>query len=99
MISKIITLDIIAKDLAMTFGSSFAEAFSSFTASSHVESFWVSVTSYEYRKRMVSLNTSQKYIYKMDCAPFGACSHVTFSELFSNIFCYFFIGVFGFIWK
>ena len=44
-------------------------------------------------------DTSQKYIYKMDCAPFGACSHVTFSELFSNIFCYFSIGVFGFIWK
>ena len=37
--SDMFTLDIVAKDLAMTFGSSFAEAFSSFTASSHVEGF------------------------------------------------------------
>ena len=79
MISKIITLDIIAKDLAMTFGSSFAEAFSSFTASSHVECFWMDVTSYEYRKRMVKNIVSLKYLYKMDCVLFGACNHVTFS--------------------
>ena len=99
MISNIITLNIIAKDLAMTFGSSFAEAFSSFTASSHVESLRMDVTTYEYRKQMVLIEVSLKYLYKMDCAPFGACSHVMFSELFRIIFCYLFLRIFGFILK
>jgi hypothetical protein len=48
-----LTLDVIAKDLAMTLGSSFAKTFSSFAASGHVDDLWIDVTLYKYQMRVI----------------------------------------------